>query len=384
MLLLGVSSAHAGWGWFGSGGSYGSYGGYGSMGGYASSWGSGGSYGGYRGWGSGGYTASWGSGGGYGSAGGWGSGGYASVGSAPRVGVLARLAARLRARHGSGGSYGSYTTYYASAGSYGSGGGYGSGGSYAGYATSSYSTGVSYGSGGAYGYTAAPTVSYSVPTNDCGCTDGCVGCGGATTIHESDVMSSDVIEAPVEDSGTVIDGNCATCTASTESRDSALLAIRVPDSAKVFVNGYETKSTGPYRQFVSSGLDAGKSYSYEVRAELDGQVATKLVSVQTGQRANLTFDFADPVSAVTETVLTLHVPEGAEVTLAGADTKQAGAKRVYSTKRLAPGETWDNYVVRVSLEKNGRKLTKERSISLEGGQHFEMHIDFNEDAIASR
>ena len=52
---------------------------------------------------------------------------------------------------------------------------------------------------------------------------------------------------------------------STEARsDRGLLTIRVPAGAKVFINGYETRSQGTHRQYVSTGLAAGNLYPYAI------------------------------------------------------------------------------------------------------------------------
>jgi uncharacterized protein (TIGR03000 family) len=63
---------------------------------------------------------------------------------------------------------------------------------------------------------------------------------------------------------------------------SAILTVSVPADAKVFINGYETKTTGEARQYVSRGLVAGQTYNYEVRAEitLDGKAVTETKTVQ--------------------------------------------------------------------------------------------------------
>lgn len=46
-----------------------------------------------------------------------------------------------------------------------------------------------------------------------------------------------------------------------------LLNIRIPNDAKVWFDGTETKQTGEFRQFVSEPLTPGKSYTYMVKAQ---------------------------------------------------------------------------------------------------------------------
>lgn len=77
---------------------------------------------------------------------------------------------------------------------------------------------------------------------------------------------------------------------------SGLITIWVPEEAKVYINGLETKSTGKMRQYVSSGLIAGYVHTYEIRAVTirDGQPVEELRHVQLsmGQRSAVAFSFA--------------------------------------------------------------------------------------------
>ena len=78
--------------------------------------------------------------------------------------------------------------------------------------------------------------------------------------------------------------------------NSGLLTIWVPDGAKVFVNGYETKSTGSQRRYVSHGLNPGFSYKFEVRAQVlrDGELLeeTRVVHLAAGAREGVAFSFS--------------------------------------------------------------------------------------------
>jgi uncharacterized protein (TIGR03000 family) len=76
--------------------------------------------------------------------------------------------------------------------------------------------------------------------------------------------------------------------------DGGLLTVRVPADAKVFVNGLETKSTGPERNYISRGLKAGSTYKYEVRAvvERGGKQLedVRVVYLTAGSSEDLAFD----------------------------------------------------------------------------------------------
>ncbi len=83
---------------------------------------------------------------------------------------------------------------------------------------------------------------------------------------------------------------------------SVMLTLSVPADAKVIINGYTTTSTGAQRKYVSKGLDAASSYTYQVHAEFtrDGQPVTeeRTVKLVAGQSSSLAFGVAtQPVVA---------------------------------------------------------------------------------------
>ena len=155
-----------------------------------------------------------------------------------------------------------------------------------------------------------------------------------------------------------------------------------------------TKSTGADRQYVSHGLKNGETYSYVVRAEYtrNGEPVeeTKSVVISAGERASLAFgqtnDMTEPVATTpVETKVTLHVPADAKVTLSGSPTKQTGDVREFATHRLAAGETWNDYTVEVTLERDGQTLTKQETFDLAAGDSRELTFDFDvEDKLARR
>jgi uncharacterized protein (TIGR03000 family) len=344
-VLAWSSQAEAGWRWHGSSGGYG-----GSSGGYGgSSGGWGGSSGGYGGssggWGgsSGGYG---GSSGGYG--GGWG-------------GHWAHKHARRAAWGSSGGGWGGSSGGYggSSGGWGGSSGGYG--GSSGGYGGSS---GGGSSGGGSYYY--APGVeldpSTTVPMVP-----------GGEIPPAAPAPAPGIAPAPGTGQGV------------SNTRVDGLLAVNVPEDAKIFVNGQATTSTGSTRQYVSRDLQSGFSYTYEVRAEVvrDGRTIeqVKKVDLRAGQTANVAFDF--PATDSSETSLTVHVPADAKVYLAGNATKASGETRVFRTTGLSSNKSWEGYTIRVELERGGRTVTKEETITLKAGQSQELSFDFEGDKVAS-
>ena len=277
--------------------------------------------------------ASYGSYGSYGTGGCWGSHG--------RVGIIGRIRARVAARHASRHCYGSYG--YGSAGSYGSYGAYsvsyGSAGSYGG----------GYGSAGSYG-----GASYSVPV----ATD-CIGCSASTSTDPT-----------------------------LEAEGSAVINVTVPTEATVFVNNKETTSMGPSRSYVSNSLKPGQTYLYNFRVQFEenGQTVVKneAIKLSAGDRVAISFAGNNdaqlavaPARAKTE--LTLSVPEDAKVYLAGSATSQRGALRTYATHRLNEGQSWDGYTIRVEVERNGKTEVKEETVTIIGGEKYELAFNFDND-----
>ena len=137
-------------------------------------------------------------------------------------------------------------------------------------------------------------------------------------------------------------------------RKSALVSVKVPTDAKVFVNDRATTSIGTDRDYISRDLQAGASYNYDVRAEFmrDGKLVTEIKSVQliAGQVGNLDFtqvgEVAEArVSEPARTTLTVHVPADAKLYLSGHETKATGPVREFSTTKLANGSEWTTYAI---------------------------------------
>ena len=277
--------------------------------------------------------------------------------------------------------YGSYVVARPSYAYYGAGYGYGGlyGSSGYGY-TSCYSAPV-------YAQTAWAAPVYSCVPQQCGCVAAC-DCGGAVTGtviddgYQEDNQDGYIEEAPAEQPVPAPEPDDDVKTRRSRIQNSIVLSVRSPADAKIYVNDHETKINGPRRKIRASQLEAGKSYTFRVKAVHEGRAITKFVTALPGQQANMSFDFASQETFATE--LKLNVPKSARVTLAGSETKQQGTRRVFGTNRLSKGESMDNYLVRVSIEKNGRTLTRERTISLLEGESYEMQFDFSENLLASK
>ncbi|MEX0714171.1 MAG: TIGR03000 domain-containing protein [Pirellulales bacterium] len=174
---------------------------------------------------------------------------------------------------------------------------------------------------------------------------------------------------------------------------SATLNVRVPLEAKVYVNGLATSSRGSLRRYVSNGLQPGYSYTYELRAEMvqDGRVLseTKTVKLEAGQSSTIDFAFADRnepnervAAAGLRTSLTLRVPADARVYLSGNETSSFGVVRHFSTTRLAEGDQWLDYEIKVEVDRDGQTLSREQTVSLAAGDARELTIDFDGPELA--
>jgi uncharacterized protein (TIGR03000 family) len=159
----------------------------------------------------------------------------------------------------------------------------------------------------------------------------------------------------------------------------------VPSDAKVYINGSLTRSQGSLRRYVSKGLDRGLRYGYEVRAELNRNgVAvdqTKYVSLRAGRVTTLDFDFTS--DSPVETSLTLKVPSDAKVILSGTETKATGPVRKFRTQKIAEGVKWSDYRVEVVVERDGKTLTKQQEITINGGDQIELAFDFEAAQLAN-
>lgn len=216
-------------------------------------------------------------------------------------------------------------------------------------------------------------------------------------VYSSPVYAAPVQKGAVIDGGTVIEqegaaeGEGAVAPPpvdSTQNRaaSEATLTVNVPAETKIFVNGAPTRSRGEVRRYVSRGLTPGQEYSYEIKAELDRDGAavqeTKLVKVRAGETIQVAFELNS--DAAPETVVTVNVPEDAKVYLAGNETKGEGSVRIFRTNKLAKGAKWAGYTVQASVERNGKTITRERTLDLQAGDSRTLTFDFDAPQVATR
>jgi uncharacterized protein (TIGR03000 family) len=167
-------------------------------------------------------------------------------------------------------------------------------------------------------------------------------------------------------------------------RNSALLNVKVPEDAKVFVNDRETTSKGASREYISRDLQNGARYNYEVRAEFvrDGKTVSETQSIQLGGGQNGSLDFTGAATVQTaelpvKTSLIIHVPADAKLFLAGHPTKATGEVREFTTTRLNAGSEWTTYSIRAEIERDGKTQVREEQVSLKAGESRDLSISFD-------
>lgn len=175
-------------------------------------------------------------------------------------------------------------------------------------------------------------------------------------------------DAPIPDADSDSDSDSNNDSTQLQKKNSeAVLSLKLPLDAKVYINGKLTQTKGRLRQYVSRNLTQEKDYRYRVKAvfEKDGRkmVRTRLVSMRPGKDRIVKFDFSRPQV----TTLVLKVPADAEVLLDGNKTNAEGTVRTFSTRKLTDDQSWKDYKIEVRYSKNGKPVVQTRSLNLIAG-----------------
>jgi uncharacterized protein (TIGR03000 family) len=198
-----------------------------------------------------------------------------------------------------------------------------------------------------------------------------------------------------------------------EEADKALLDVRVPQYADVWVMGEKTKQLGNEREFITPDLLADRIYDYDVRArwiDSEGRThdQTRSVPVRGGERVKIDFFRAPPswqrvvidrgrpvrVERVVEhtsfyrelpvareeqaisakaAVIRIKVPPKAQVFLSGEQMAQGGINRDFVTRDLEAGKQY-SAEVQAKWKENGLEVTQTRKVPLHPGDRIT--VDF--------
>ena len=88
----------------------------------------------------------------------------------------------------------------------------------------------------------------------------------------------------------------------------------------------------------------------------------------------------DPSSVTTS--LYISVPDNATLYLLGQRSDATGGVRGFVTTGIAAGQNVDGYTVRVELNRDGRVVTQERTITLVAGKRHDLAFDFATTSVA--
>jgi uncharacterized protein (TIGR03000 family) len=205
--------------------------------------------------------------------------------------------------------------------------------------------------------------------------------GFTTPPSDSGTLENPPLPRPSEDSGdTMILPKANDSVAS----NLAILSLKLPRDAQVFINDRLTKTEGELRSYVSRRAKPGQPNEYHIKAVLnrDGQeiVRTSTVNLEPGMKKTVALDFDKPAV----TTLALKVPSDATVRLCGNTTAAVGRTRYYATRSLEDGQVWKDYKIEVSVVRDGKTITREQSIDLAAGEMRLVSFDFAVDQMAAK
>ena len=158
------------------------------------------------------------------------------------------------------------------------------------------------------------------------------------------------------------------------------MIVKAPLDVHITVNGVAAERTKAEQVFATPNLDAGRTYSYEFRAEAirDGKTVTKTrkVIVKAGQQS--TADFSDLALSDRPAHVTIAAPADATVTVDGVEIPATA--RSFNTPILQAGRQY-YYTVNMAMKRNGRSVNDAKRVVLEAGK--DVTVNFREPAVAT-
>jgi len=160
----------------------------------------------------------------------------------------------------------------------------------------------------------------------------------------------------------------------------AFVVIKASSDVKISVNGQETKRTSASQTFDTPPLVAGKSYAYNVAAEVvrEGKTYTtsKRVTVKAGEVSEV--DFGDMSAVVAEqraqtARITVMLPEGGKLLVDGKEQQTKAVMQTFETPKLAKGKSYF-YVLRVEMKVGKDVDVQAKRVTVEAGK--DTTVDF--------
>jgi len=187
----------------------------------------------------------------------------------------------------------------------------------------------------------------------------------------------------IQGCGGIVVGSAAPVKTSSATSNAATVVVKAAKEVKILVNGQETTRRSDEDSYQSPALEAGQTYSYEVKAELvkDGKTLskTKTITVRAGRETVVDFsDLGSESKAVAEAAeeaasVTVIAPEGTKVLVNDVAFTISG-KRTFDTPKLQKGQKYF-YTVKAEVVRDGKNMTETRRVDVEAGKSAT--VDFN-------
>jgi uncharacterized protein (TIGR03000 family) len=160
----------------------------------------------------------------------------------------------------------------------------------------------------------------------------------------------------------------------------ATVIVKAPLDVHITVNGKLAERTKAEQVFATPNLEAGRTYSYEFRAEAtrDGKTVTRTrkVIVEAGQES--TADFNDLTLSDSPAHVTITAPADARVTVDGVNIPATA--RSFNTPTLEAGRKY-YYTVKMATTREGRAVNDSQRVVVESGK--DVKVEFKEPAVAT-
>jgi uncharacterized protein (TIGR03000 family) len=163
------------------------------------------------------------------------------------------------------------------------------------------------------------------------------------------------------------------------TKQPAQVVIKAATDVKVSFNGTATNRKTAEETFKTPDLQPGRTYAYDVVAQVskDGKTYTtsKKITVRAGERSEVSFGDANEVIAAAQAEkarITVLLPEGGKLYVDGQERGTNATKQTFDTPKLTKGKTY-YYTLKVEL-KASNSGAKTQRVNVEAGK--DVTVDF--------